>query len=142
MTFSLNPEDAAALISSVARNNALIDGVVLVGTKRAAWVLMVAFLNINGCEVGMTQDEKFDLVLAVAPGTLELDEIAAIFAGHLELAQEWRRSQRAWLPPFLGVIFAARTAAFCDRYVLYLLSCKNAITWHRATSGGMVRASY
>lgn len=69
---------AAALITSVARNHALLDG-----NKRTAWVLTVAFFNINGVDLDMTQREKFDLVLAVAQGSLELDEIAAVFTGHL-----------------------------------------------------------
>jgi death-on-curing protein len=69
---------AAALITSIARNHALIDG-----NKRTAWVLTVAFLNINGWDLEMTQNEKFTLVLAVAQGSLELDEIAATFAAHL-----------------------------------------------------------
>lgn len=69
---------AAALFSSIARNHALIDG-----NKRTAWVLTVAFLNINGFDLAMTQDEKFDLVLAVAQGSLELDEIAATLTAHL-----------------------------------------------------------
>lgn len=69
---------AAALLSSLAGNHALIDG-----NKRTAWVLTIAFLNINGYDVGMTQDQKFDLVLVVARGGLELEEIAAAFAAHL-----------------------------------------------------------
>jgi death-on-curing protein len=69
---------AATLITSIARNHALLDG-----NKRTAWVLTVAFLNINGWDLDMTQDEKFDLVLAVAQGSLELDQIAAMFAEHL-----------------------------------------------------------
>lgn len=74
---------AAALITSIARNHALIDG-----NKRTAWVLTVAFLNINGWDLSMTQDEKFDLVLGVAQGALELQDIAAIFAAHLGLTRE------------------------------------------------------
>jgi death on curing protein len=69
---------AAALITSISRNHALLDG-----NKRTAWVLTVAFLNINEWDLDMTQDEKFDLVLAVAQGSLELDQIAATFAAHL-----------------------------------------------------------
>ncbi|MHB1235122.1 MAG: type II toxin-antitoxin system death-on-curing family toxin [Microbacteriaceae bacterium] len=69
---------AAALMSSVVRNHALFDG-----NKRAAWVLTVAFLNINDWDVAMTQSEKFDLVLGVAQGSLELDEIARDLAKHL-----------------------------------------------------------
>lgn len=69
---------AAALFASVARNHALVDG-----NKRTAWVLTVAFLNINGVDIDMTQDEKFDLVLGVAQGHLELAEIAAVLRAHL-----------------------------------------------------------
>ncbi|TAL44670.1 MAG: type II toxin-antitoxin system death-on-curing family toxin [Salinibacterium sp.] len=69
---------AAALFSSLARNHALIDG-----NKRTSWVLTVAFLNINGYDIDMTQNEKFDLVLGVAQGQLELEEIAATLARHL-----------------------------------------------------------
>src|SRR5690606_25389002 len=69
---------AAALISSIARNHALFDG-----NKRTAWVLTVAFLNLNGFDVDMSQDEKFDLVIAVATGSIELDEIAATLSRHL-----------------------------------------------------------
>lgn len=69
---------AAALMMSIASNHALLDG-----NKRTSWVLTTAFLNINGWDLDMTQDEKFDLVLAVAQGSLELDEIAGVFATHL-----------------------------------------------------------
>ena len=69
---------AAALISSLARNHALFDG-----NKRTAWVLTVAFLNLNGWDLELSQDEKFDLVVAVATGSMELDELAAAFTRHL-----------------------------------------------------------
>lgn len=69
---------AAALMSSLARNHALFDG-----NKRMAWVLTVAFLNINGWDLDMSQEEKHVLVLAVATGSMELDELAAVFARHL-----------------------------------------------------------
>jgi death on curing protein len=71
---------AAALMSSIARNHCLFDG-----NKRMSWVLTVAFLNLNGADLAMTQEEKFDLVLAVAQGNLELEEIARFIAAHLAL---------------------------------------------------------
>ncbi len=74
---NLEPK-AAALMSSLARNHALMDG-----NKRIAWVLTVAFLNINGWDVALTQSEKFDLVLGVAQGVLELDETAQVLTEHL-----------------------------------------------------------
>lgn len=72
---------AAALCESVVRNHALADG-----NKRTAWVLTIAFLNINGYDLEMTQDEKFDLVLAVARGSLELAEIAETISAQLVAA--------------------------------------------------------
>lgn len=69
---------AAALMTSVARNHALFDG-----NKRLSWVITMAFLNINGWDLLMSQDEKFDLVLAVARGTLELHVLATTFREHM-----------------------------------------------------------
>jgi death-on-curing protein len=69
---------AAALLTSVARNHAMIDG-----NKRFSWYLTLAFLRINGYRVVMSNDDAFDLVLAVAHGKLELEQIAATLARHL-----------------------------------------------------------
>jgi len=69
---------AAALLTSVARNHALIDG-----NKRFSWYLTLAFFRLNGYRVVMSNVEAFDLVLAVAQGSLELDGVAATFAEHL-----------------------------------------------------------
>jgi death-on-curing protein len=69
---------AAALLTSIARNHALIDG-----NKRFSWYLTLAFLRVNGFRVDMTNDDAFDLVIAVAQGHLELAEIAESLAAHL-----------------------------------------------------------
>lgn len=69
---------AAALMNSLARNHPLFDG-----NKRTSWVLTVAFLNLNGWDLEMSQDEKFDLVVSVARGSMELDALAAAFTRHL-----------------------------------------------------------
>jgi death-on-curing protein len=74
---------AAALLTSIARNHALIDG-----NKRFSWYLTLAFFRLNGYRVTMTNDAAFDLVLGVAQGALELPEISAIFAAHLELTTQ------------------------------------------------------
>ncbi|MDL5158900.1 type II toxin-antitoxin system death-on-curing family toxin [Actinomycetospora termitidis] len=65
------PLKAAALLHSLCRNHALIDG-----NKRLAWAATAVFLVINGCRPRVDQDAVFDLVVAVASG--ELDEIGAI----------------------------------------------------------------
>lgn len=69
---------AAALMTSVARNHALLDG-----NKRFSWYLTLAFVKLNGYRVEMAQDAAFDFILGVAQGELELDEVADAFARHL-----------------------------------------------------------
>ncbi len=68
---------AAALFSSLARNHALLDS-----NKRTAWILTVAFLNLNGADLEMTQDEKFELVLDVARGA-SIEQIAVVLSRHI-----------------------------------------------------------
>ncbi|GAA0945834.1 hypothetical protein GCM10009559_44030 [Pseudonocardia zijingensis] len=64
---------AAAVLHSIARNRALLDG-----NKRLAWAATAVFLGINGHRVVTGQDEVVDLVLAVAAGTLDdMEKIAA-----------------------------------------------------------------
>ena len=62
---------AAALLHSLARSHALIDG-----NKRLALAATLAFLGVNGQRLLLTNDEAYDLVIAVATG--ELDDVAKI----------------------------------------------------------------
>lgn len=65
-------EKAAALIHSIARNHALVDG-----SKRLALAGGIAFLGANGVRLTMTIDEAYDLVNAVAAGEFDaLSDIA------------------------------------------------------------------
>jgi death on curing protein len=67
---------AAALLHSLARNHPLVDG-----NKRLAWLATYVFLEINGHPPLASQDDVFDLVMAVAAGTLDdLEKIAAELA--------------------------------------------------------------
>lgn len=68
---------AAALLESVLRNHALIDG-----NKRAGWTLMVLFLWINGFQHDFTTDQGFDLVLGVTEGTIGIDESERRISAH------------------------------------------------------------
>ena len=63
---------AAALLHSIARNHTLVDG-----NKRLAWLATVVFLDLNGYEPDVSDDEAFHLVMDVAQGTVELAEIAS-----------------------------------------------------------------
>jgi death-on-curing protein len=63
---------AAALLHSLARNHALVDG-----NKRLAWTACRTFLAINGQWISAPEDERFDFVIRVATGVLpDLDKIA------------------------------------------------------------------
>jgi death-on-curing protein len=65
---------AAALLHSVARNHALIDG-----NKRLALTAVIAFYGLNGRRLTLTNDAAYELVMAVAAGeTDSVDEIAAV----------------------------------------------------------------
>ena len=63
---------AAALMHSLARNDALADG-----NKRTAWTASLTFLALNGRWINAPEDDRFELVIRVAAGAeLRLDEIA------------------------------------------------------------------
>ncbi len=65
-------QKAAALLHSLARNHALVDG-----NKRLALAAMIAFYGLNGRRLKLTNDEAYDLVMAVADGRLDaVGEIA------------------------------------------------------------------
>ena len=63
---------AAALLHSLARNHALVDG-----NKRLSWILTLAFLRLNGYRVVMSTDAAFELASEFAEATGSVDDIAA-----------------------------------------------------------------
>lgn len=67
-------DKAAALLHSIARNHALVDG-----NKRLALAAVIAFYGVNGRRLTLTNDEAYDLVMAVASGGVDsVPEIAAV----------------------------------------------------------------
>ena len=64
---------AAALLHSLARNHALVDG-----NKRTAWAAAWVFLEVNGQPLRepLDEDAAEELVLAAAQGNVELPDIA------------------------------------------------------------------
>jgi death on curing protein len=63
---------AAALLHSLARNHALVDG-----NKRLGWLAAVVFLDLNGHQPDVSEDDAFQLVMDVAAGAADIEEIAA-----------------------------------------------------------------
>lgn len=65
---------AAALLHSITRNHALIDG-----NKRLSLAATIAFLGVNGRRLTLSNDEAYALVMAVSTGELsEVSEIADV----------------------------------------------------------------
>lgn len=62
---------AAALMHSLARNHPLVDG-----NKRIAWSSARVFLLMNGVDLAYEIDGAEQLVLEVARGELDVDDIA------------------------------------------------------------------
>ncbi|MFY9889699.1 MAG: type II toxin-antitoxin system death-on-curing family toxin [Streptosporangiaceae bacterium] len=73
---------AAALLHSLARNHALVDG-----NKRLALAGVIAFYGLNGRRLTLSNDEAYDLVIAVADGSLDAVE---------QIAVRLARSTRSW----------------------------------------------
>jgi death-on-curing protein len=57
---------AAALLQSLARNHALVDG-----NKRLALAAVIAFYGVNGRRLTLTNDEAYEFVIDVATGRLD-----------------------------------------------------------------------
>jgi death-on-curing protein len=65
---------AAALVHSLARNHALVDG-----NKRLALAALIAFYGVNGRRLTMTNDAAYDFIIDVAAGRLDsVDGITAV----------------------------------------------------------------
>ena len=72
---------AAALLHSLARNQALVDG-----NQRLALAAVIAFYGMNGRRLTLTNDAAYDLVIQVAAG--QLDSVS-------DIAKVLERSTRA-----------------------------------------------
>ncbi len=80
-------EKAAALMHSLARNPALLDG-----NKRLAWAATRIFCLMNGRDLVLSVDEAEQMVLAVAAGDLDVPELAETLRAHLIDAEDDEQS--------------------------------------------------
>jgi death-on-curing protein len=68
---------AAALLLSIVKNHALVDG-----NKRLGWLATAVFLHLNGIDVTIAgNDDVYDLVMGVAAGNFGIAEVADKLAG-------------------------------------------------------------
>jgi death on curing protein len=71
-------DQAAALMHSLARNHALIDG-----NERLAWAATRVFCLLNGRDLRLDVDQAEATVVAVARGDLDAQALAAVLRGQL-----------------------------------------------------------
>ena len=64
-------EQAAAYLYHLSRNHPFIDG-----NKRTACAAMETFLELNGYELTLSDEEEYQLVIQVAQGNMTKDEIS------------------------------------------------------------------
>jgi death on curing protein len=76
-------DKAASLLHSLARNHALVDG-----DKRLALAATIAFYGVNGLRLTMSNDEAYELVMAVAAG--QLDDVEPIAERLRSNTAPWR----------------------------------------------------
>ena len=74
----VSDSDAAALLESVVRNLALVDG-----NKRAGWALAMVTLWLNDYELDYDEDEAFAMVMSIAEGSRRLPDIAMWCGGRV-----------------------------------------------------------
>lgn len=71
---------AAALLQSILKNHALIDG-----NKRLGWLATAVFLELNGQTPSkVSNGVVYELVYAAAAGDLAVDDIATLIRGAVE----------------------------------------------------------
>jgi len=71
-------EKAAALLHSIARNHALVDG-----NKRLAWSAARVFCLLNGRDLEFRVDDAEAMVVGAAAGTLDVPALAALIGSRL-----------------------------------------------------------
>lgn len=73
-------QKAAALLHSLARNHALIDG-----NKRLALGATIAFYGVNGMRLTLTNDAAYELVISIASGERnDVETIAGVLQANTE----------------------------------------------------------
>ncbi|SDC77223.1 death on curing protein [Geodermatophilus telluris] len=73
---------AAALLHSIARSHPLVDG-----NKRLSLAATIAFYGLNGVRLTLSNDEAYELIMAIAAG--ELDDVESIAARLQDCTVPW-----------------------------------------------------
>ena len=72
-------EQAAAYLYHLAMNYPFVDG-----NKRTAFAVMIAFVELNGYRLNLSQEEAYSLVMQVVQRELIKEELSAFLQEHLQ----------------------------------------------------------
>lgn len=72
---------AAAYAYGIVKNHPFVDG-----NKRTAYVVMRTFLKLNGYDIQASSEEKYQIWIALAAGTLSEEELAEWIRKHFSLS--------------------------------------------------------
>ncbi|GAB4512963.1 MAG: type II toxin-antitoxin system death-on-curing family toxin [Anaerolineae bacterium] len=75
-------EKAAALLHSLSRNHAFVDG-----NKRTSTIALILFLRLNGYQVIWEPEKALDFILEAATGQLDLETITAWLSANTTLVE-------------------------------------------------------
>lgn len=71
---------AAAYLYHLAKNHPFLDG-----NKRTAFATTIAFLQINGYELDMTEDAAYNMVMRVAQGEMSKEALSSLLEQHIKV---------------------------------------------------------
>jgi death-on-curing protein len=74
------PDQAAAYLYHLAMNHPFIDG-----NKRTAFAVMDTFLELNGYELNLTDDQTYELVVRVVEGQMSKEELSGYLKQVIEV---------------------------------------------------------
>ncbi|HEY9696215.1 MAG TPA: type II toxin-antitoxin system death-on-curing family toxin [Trichocoleus sp.] len=75
-------DQAAAYLYHLSRNHPFVDG-----NKRTAFAVTDTFLRLNGCVLTLTNDQIYELVLQVAQGQMDKEELAIVLKSNVILKE-------------------------------------------------------
>jgi death on curing protein len=70
---------AAAYLYHLAKNHPFLDG-----NKLTAFATTITFLQINGYEFDMTEEEAYNMVMQVAQGEMSKEALASLLEQHIQ----------------------------------------------------------
>lgn len=73
------PTQAAAYLYHLAKNHPFLDG-----NKRTAFATMIAFLNMNGYELNMTEEVAYNMVMQVAQSKMSKEELSSFLEQYIQ----------------------------------------------------------